>query len=123
MGLLQKLLDAIERPKELKETIDNAPNPAGPLTGSTKTTADNQADDTKDAAQTALDDDQYNSITPVLLTFSDDQRADTRAAAVENWADDAKNLNEEEDDQGAADCLHSMVLTIPKVKISIENGP
>lgn len=120
MSLAQKILDAINAAKNAKDTVGNSP---GPLTGMTKTQAHVYADQTKSAAQDALDDPTYTSITPVLLSYRDDVRADTRAAVIHDWANEAKTHNDAGEDQDAADCLHSVVQTVPQLKFSIDYGP
>ena len=119
----QKFLDLKNKVKDTKDTIDNSANSAGPLTGSDNTTANSQADSAKSLAQEMVDDDDYSSITPVLQTYSDDGRADTRAAQLETWADEADTENHANNDQEAADALYSIVQVTPDLKFAIDNGP
>ncbi len=124
MSLSQLLNDLDSKSDSCHNKIVNDSVPAGPLsTPMKRTAAKADADDAKELAQDALDDPTYNGITPALLTYTDDARADTRAGAVKTWADEAKTHNTNGDDQDAADCLHSIVQTIPHVKLSIDYGP
>lgn len=124
MSYRQKFLDLKNiNTKNTKDTIDNAPNSAGPLTGGANVTANSQADSAKTLAQDILDNPDYSSITPVLQTYSDDGRADTRAAQIYAWAGDADNEDLSGNDQEAADALYSIVQTTPDLKFAIDNGP